>query len=141
MSTDEPKALLLREILRLKEEIEPLEKRLKKVKQLFKDMLVTGGPFTDEDIGIVAYLEPRYRNDYDPDLLRQEFPILAEDLIKEMVDKPYLEQLLLGGVVTDSELEAKGVKTKTMISRNLTLKKLIKHSMFSEQQKRLEELS
>lgn len=115
---------LLREIMSLQADIKPLETRLEKAKQLLKDAITKGGPVTDEDLGVVAMLEPRYCNSYDLERLRQEYGHLAEEVIKEQVDEAYLKTLLMGGIITESDLDMHGIRTKNMIARALMIKPL-----------------
>ncbi len=121
MPDKDPKRMLLGEILRLQGQIKPLEHRLDEAKKLFKDMLAKDGPLTDEDLGVVAYLKDRNRVEYDVDLLRQHFPHLAEGVIVEQVDADRMKQAIALTEVTESELDALGICTRTTISKALTI--------------------
>jgi len=117
----ETKSMLLREILRLQKEIKPLETRLDKAKQLFKDLLVKDGPFTDEALGFVAYLKDRNKTEYDPGLLMEHFPNLAQGVIIEQVDPDRMKQAIAIGEVTESELDALGIRIRTTIGKALII--------------------
>ena len=117
----DPMRMLLGEILKLQGEIKPLEDRLDKAKKLFKDYLIKTGPMTDEDLGVTAYLKDRNKTEYDTDLLRQNFPELGEGVIFEQVDADRMKQAIAIGEVTESELDALGIRIRTTISKALTI--------------------
>lgn len=60
-------------------------KRLARVKNLLKDLVTEEGPFVDEVRGVTAYVEPRFRKEYDAERLLATFPSLA-GCVKPAVD-------------------------------------------------------
>ena len=100
--------LLLDEYLELKRQIKPLEDRMDKVKGLLKDIITKDGPYTDEDRGVVAYLQDRNRTEYDLKGLREHFPNVARGVIVEQGDAERMKQAIALGANTETEMEAAG---------------------------------
>ena len=116
--------LLLDEYLELKRQLDPLEKRYEQVKKLLKDIITKSGPYTDEDRGVVAYLQDRNRTEYDIDGLRKHFPNVARGVIVEQVDAERMKQALALGELTETELDALGVRIRSTHSRALIVEAL-----------------
>ena len=70
-------ATLLDEYLKLKEELNPLEKRLVGVRDRLRDFVTEHGHFVDEAHGVMVKVEPRFRKEYDAERLLAEFPRLS----------------------------------------------------------------
>ena len=116
--------LLLDEYLELKRQIGPLEDRIEKVKGLLKDIVLKGGPYTDEDRGVVLRLQDRNRTEYDLDGLRKHFPNVARGVIVEQVDPDRMKQAIALGEVTESELDAEGIRIRSTYARALIVEPL-----------------
>jgi len=116
--------LLLDEYLELKRQIGPLEDRMEKVKGLLKDIIIKDGPYTDEDRGVVLRLQDRNRTEYDLDGLRKHFPNVARGVIVEQVDADRMKQAIALGEVTESELDAEGIRTRSTYARALIVEPL-----------------
>jgi len=114
---------LVDEYLDLKEKLEPLEKRLTRVKNLLKDLVTEEGPFVDELRGVTVYLQPRFRKEYDAERLLATFPHLA-GCVSPAVDVTQLEACLHSGMATEGQLERAGVLIRTLHSRALIVKPL-----------------
>ena len=138
--TKDARPMLVEEIMELQEEVRKKEKLLKKLKGLLKDIITKEGPYHSEELGVVAYIEPRYRHDYDLEELQKEYPEIAEVVMRTDVDRSSMGQILEGGLVTGSELDQKGIRTQTMIARALLFKPLVKQSYFSRQEEIRKEL-
>lgn len=111
--------LLLDEYLALKADIEPKEKRLEQIKRLLKDIITRDGPYTDEDRRLVVYLQDRNRTEYDLDGLRRHFPNVARGVVIEVVEPERMKQAIALGEVTESELDATGVRIRHTFARAL----------------------
>ena len=116
--------LLLDEYLELKRQIGPLEDRMEKVKGLLKDIIIKDGPYTDEDRGVVLRLQDRNRTEYDLDGLRKHFPNVARGVIVEQVDADRMKQAIALGEVTESELDAEGIRIRSTYARALIVEPL-----------------
>ena len=116
--------LLLDEYLELKRQIGPLEDRMEKVKGLLKDIIIKDGPYTDEDRGVVLRLQDRNRTEYDLDGLRKHFPNVARGVIVEQVDPDRMKQAIALGEVTESELDAEGIRIRSTYARALIVEPL-----------------
>jgi len=116
-------AALLDEYLELKEKIDPLEKRLRRVRDQLRDLVTEEGHFVDELRGVAVHVEPRFRKEYDAERLALVFPQLA-GCIRPSVDVNQLEACLAAGMVTDRELEREGVLLRTLHSRALVVKNI-----------------
>ncbi len=114
-------ATLLDEYLRLKEELNPLEKRLVRVRDCLRDFVTEHGHFVDEIHGVMVKVEPRFRKEYDAERLLAEFPRLS-GCVKRAVDGRQLEACLGAGMVTETELERRGVLVRALHSRALVVK-------------------
>jgi hypothetical protein len=112
---------LLDEYLELKEKINPLEKRLIRVRDQLRDLVTEEGHFVDELRGVRVHVEPRFRKEYDPDRLILAFPQLA-GCIRPAVDVNQLEACVAAGMVTERELEREGALFRTLHSRALVVK-------------------
>ncbi len=116
-------ATLLDEYLKLKEELNPLEKRLVGVRDRLRDFVTEHGHFVDEAHGVIVKVEPRFRKEYDAERLLAEFPRLS-GCVKRAVDGRQLEACLGAGMVTETELERHGVLVRALHSRALVVKSL-----------------
>ena len=114
-------ATLLDEYLRLKEELNPLEKRLVGVRDRLRDFVTEHGHFVDEDHGVIVRVEPRFRKEYDAERLLAAFPRLS-GCVERAVDGRQLEACLGAGMVTETELERHGVLVRALHSRALVVK-------------------
>lgn len=112
---------LLDEYLTLKEELNPLEKRLAAVRDRLRDFVTEHGHFVDEAHGVMVKIEPRFRKEYDAERLLAEFPRLS-GCVKRAVDTRQLEACLGAGMVTETELERHGVLVRALYSRALVVK-------------------
>ena len=112
---------LLDEYLKLKEELNPLEKRLVGVRDRLRDFVTEHGHFVDEAHGVMVKVEPRFRKEYDAERLLAEFPRLS-GCVKPAVDGHQLEACLGAGMVTETELERRGVLVRALHSRALVVK-------------------
>ena len=112
---------LLDEYLKLKEELNPLEKRLVRVRDRLRDFVTEHGHFVDEAHGVVVKVEPRFRKEYDAERLLAAFPRLS-GCVKRAVDGRQLEAWLEAGMVTETELERHGVLVRALHSRALVVK-------------------
>ena len=124
MVTKDVRPLLLDEYLELKRQLDPLEKRCEQVKKLLKDIIVVDGPYTDEDRGVVVYLQDRNRIQYDIAGLREQFPNVARGVVIEVVDPEMMKQAIALGEVTESELDAHGVRIRHTYSRALMVERM-----------------
>ena len=120
-ATSDVAATLLDDYLKLKEELSPLEKRLVGVRDRLRDFVTEHGHFVDEGHGVMVKVEPRFRKEYDADRLLAEFPRLS-GCVKRAVDGRQLEACLGAGMVTESELERRGVLVRALHSRALVVK-------------------
>ncbi len=116
-------AALLDEYMELKGELGPLEKRLGEVRDRLRDLVTEHGHFVDEVRGVAVHVEPRFRKEYDAELLLAVFPRLA-GCVKSAVDTGQLEACVTVGMVTETELERAGVLTRSLHSRALIVKPL-----------------
>jgi len=114
-------ATMLDEYLKLKEELGPLEKRLVAVKDRLRDFVTEHGHFVDEIRGVIVKVEPRFRKEYDAEVLLAEFPRLS-GCVERAVDRRQLEACLRAGMVTETELERHGVLVRALHSRALVVK-------------------
>ncbi len=114
-------ATLLDEYLKLKEELNPLEKRLMRVRDSLRDFVTEHGHFVDETHGVMVKVEPRFRKEYDAERLLAEFPRLA-GCVTRAVDGRQLEACVGAGMVTEMELERQGVLVRALHSRALVVK-------------------
>ena len=112
---------LLDEYLKLKEELNPLEKRLVGVRDRLRDFVTEHGHFVDEAHGVMVRVEPRFRKEYNAERLLAEFPRLS-GCVKRAVDGRQLEACLGAGMVTETELERRGVLVRALHSRALVVK-------------------
>ncbi|TMG04268.1 MAG: hypothetical protein E6I03_01610 [Chloroflexi bacterium] len=112
---------LLQEYLELKEKINPLEKRLSRVRDQLRDLVTEEGHFVDELRGVGVHVEPRFRKEYDADRLALVFPHLA-GCLRPAVDVNQVEACVAAGMVTEKELEREGVLFRTLHSRALVVK-------------------
>ena len=116
-------ARLLEEYLDLKEQLGPMEKRLEQVRDRLRDLVTERGHFVDETRGVVVFVEPRFRKEYDAERLAASFPRLT-GCIKPAVDTEQLEACFRAGMVTEGELERGGVLIRTLHSRALMVRPL-----------------
>ncbi len=114
---------LLDEYLEIKEKLDPLEKRLREVRDRLRDLVTEHGHFVDEIRGVIVRVEPRFRKEYEAERLAVAFPRLA-GCVKPSVDVAQLEACLSAGMVTETELERACVLTRTLHSRALIVKPL-----------------
>src|SRR5438132_5020311 len=125
MTSPDVRARLLEEYLELKERVNPLEKRLSQVRDQLRDMVTEEGHFVDEVRGVGVHVEARFRKGYDPDRLAFAFPQLAA-CIKPAVDANQLEACVAAGMVTERKLERELVLVRTLDSRALVVKSILR---------------
>ena|SRR2546425_11111232 len=123
MTSSDFRAALLEEYVELNERVNPLEKRLRQIRDQLRDIVTEEGHFVDELRGVGVHVEARFRKEYDPDRLSVAFPQLAA-CIRPAVDVNQLEACVAAGMVTERELEREGVLFRTLHSRALVVKKI-----------------
>ncbi len=65
---------LLDEYLELRGELDPLEKRMREVRDRLRDLVTEHGHFVDETRGVAVHVEARFRKEYDAERLVAVFP-------------------------------------------------------------------
>ena len=97
----------------LKVELANLQKEIVAENEGIRGYIDTLGSYQNVEAGMYAVKQRKVSISYDPQVFRAQYPDYAPAVIKETVDGTKLNGLIKGGLLTQEDLEKKGVSTKS----------------------------